>query len=84
MEGVAGIAVAREYGLWLHSAFFRTLFGLHDEVCRAFAEIQTCTCGVERTAPLGVENHQRVKSVEVKLGDALAAAYDHDIGFAAA
>ena len=84
MEGIAGVAIAREQGLGRHAATFCTFCRFQNKIGGTFAQVQAVTCGVEGTTRLGVEDHQRVEAVEVELGDALAATHHHDVGFAAA
>ena len=84
MERIASVAIARKQGLWRHASTFCTFCRFQDKIGCTFAQIQSVTCGVEGTTRICVEDHQRVETVEMKLCDALAATYYHDVGFSAA
>ena len=72
--GVVGVGVPRKAAVGAHARFFAR----KDDISRPFAQIQPCARGVERAAPLPVENRERVESVEREAAQCVGAS-GHDI-----
>ena len=82
VEGVAGVAIAAEISvdgcLTLAGMFLR----LHHHKSSPLAQVQACTCIVEGTTTLLVEDHQRVEAIEVKQGKCLSTPSHDDVRLA--
>ena len=73
MIGVARIAVAAEHCQWTNSATKCRCLALDDQIGCAFTQVDAITMRIERTAWLGVEDHECVEPIEVQTRQTLAA-----------
>ena len=80
MKGVTGIAVAPQPGMDRTMATPGQSLRLKHHVGCPLAQVQSCTCLVERTAPLLIENHQRTEAIEVEHREGFRTACHHDVG----
>ena len=73
MIGVARIAVAAEHGKRSDSATKCRRLAFDDQIGCTFTQVDAIAMCVERTAWLGVEDHERVEPIEVQTRQTLAA-----------
>ena len=82
--GIAGVAPAREHGQDVCTAAAGGGFAFEYHKSSPFSQIESGTMGIERSAGLAVENHQRVETIDMEARQALAAAHHHAVETAAA
>ena len=79
MKSITTIAVAGQDGQRLRSPTLHGGRAFQHHEAGSLAEVQATAGLIERTAPLRVENHQRVEAVEMKQAQRLTAAGYHGL-----